>query len=175
MGFHILAFPCNQFDLQEPGENHELLNGIKYVRPGKGFEPAPNLHLFGKLEVNGDGAHPMYKFLKDACPPTTNELGEKQYMFWKEIRGNDIVWNFEKFIVDRQGRPLYRFHPAAWQKNAFVDGYLQPVLTNLRADTPTNSASSAAASPASAQAVFPWNIVGWTVNQAFQAGDTPRA
>lgn len=64
LGLYIAAFPCNQFDLQEPGENSEILNGIKYVRPGNGFTPAKNLHIYGKLNVNGDEAHPMYKFLK---------------------------------------------------------------------------------------------------------------
>lgn len=60
----ILAFPCNQFHLQEPGENHELLNGLKYVRPGHNWEPHQNMHIFGKLEVNGDNNHPLYEFLK---------------------------------------------------------------------------------------------------------------
>lgn len=64
MGFYITAFPCNQFNMQEPGRNTEILNGIKYVRPGNGFTPAFNLHIYGKLKVNGNDAHQMYKFLK---------------------------------------------------------------------------------------------------------------
>lgn len=64
LGFYITGFPCNQFNMQEPAKNHEILNGIKYVRPGNGFTPAQNFHIYGKLQVNGDGAHPMYKFLK---------------------------------------------------------------------------------------------------------------
>lgn len=84
--FNILAFPCNQFYLQEPAENHELMNGkitnfvfkkrvcidllssqfsgILYVRPGNGWKPHKNLHIYGKLEVNGDGQHPLYEWLK---------------------------------------------------------------------------------------------------------------
>lgn len=61
---HMLAFPSNQFDLQEPGKNSEILNGLKYVRPGGGFEPDRNLHIFGKLDVNGGKEHPMFTWLK---------------------------------------------------------------------------------------------------------------
>jgi len=125
---YITAFPCNQFDLQEPGNNSEILSGIKYVRPGKGFEPAPHLHVYGKLEVNGRNAHPMYKFLKNACPPTGEVIGELKYYYWDQVRTSDIVWNFEKFIVDRQGRPRYRFHPGAWDSGKFVEQYLKTVL-----------------------------------------------
>lgn len=64
LGFFITGFPCNQFGLQEPAKNHEILNGIKYVRPGAGYTPTTNFHIYGKLMVNGDDAHPMYKFLK---------------------------------------------------------------------------------------------------------------
>jgi len=127
---YISAFPCNQFDLQEPGNNSEILNGIKYVRPGNGFVPAPNLHIYGKLEVNGRNAHPMYKFLKNACPPTGDELGELKYYYWDQVRSSDIVWNFEKFIVDRQGRPVFRFHPGAWDNGKFVEKHLKEVLTS---------------------------------------------
>ena len=63
-GFKILAFPCNQFYLQEPGENHEIMNGLTYVRPGNGWRPHSDLHIYGKLEVNGENNHPLYEFLK---------------------------------------------------------------------------------------------------------------
>jgi len=128
LGMYITAFPCNQFDLQEPGNNSEILNGVKHVRPGNGFEPAPNLHIYGKLEVNGMNAHPMYKFLKNACPPTGDILGELKYYYWDQVRTSDIVWNFEKFIVDRQGRPMFRFHPGAWDNGKFVEKHLKEVL-----------------------------------------------
>jgi len=125
---YITAFPCNQFHLQEPGNNSEILNGVQYVRPGNGFKPDPRLHIYGKLDVNGRDAHPMYKFLKNACPPTGDLLGELKYFYWDQARTSDIVWNFEKFIIDRQGRPRYRFHPGAWSKGKFVEQYLVQVL-----------------------------------------------
>jgi len=126
-GVYIAAFPCNQFHLQEPGNNSEILNGVKYVRPGNGYQPDPSVHIFGKLEVNGRNAHPMYKFLKSACPATSDAMGEAKYYFYDQIRSSDIVWNFEKFIIDRQGRPRYRFHPAAWSNGKFVDQYMSQV------------------------------------------------
>ncbi|KAI1728620.1 glutathione peroxidase domain-containing protein [Ditylenchus destructor] len=109
----ILAFPCNQFYLQEPAENHEILETIQHVRPGKNFRPHNNLSIFGKLEVNGAGHHSLYEFLKNVCPP---------------IRSNDITWNFEKFLVDRQGRPRFRFHPTAWNSGQVLDPFLHQLL-----------------------------------------------
>lgn len=62
-GFSVLAFPCNQFMYQEPGANaKEILNGLKCVRPGNGFEP--NFPLFQKTQVNGKNEDPIYTFLK---------------------------------------------------------------------------------------------------------------
>jgi len=131
---YIAGFPCTQFGLQEPGRNDEILNGIQYVRPGNGYKPAENVHIYGKLEVNGKGAHPMFKFLKKACPATGERIGTKDGMFYDEVRTTDIVWNFEKFIVDAQGRPRYRFHPAAWDEGKFVEKYLLEVLLGNKTD-----------------------------------------
>ena len=59
----ILAFPCNQFGQQEPGGNDlEVLNGIRYVRPGNNFQP--KMTMFRKVEVNGAREHPLYTHLK---------------------------------------------------------------------------------------------------------------
>lgn len=61
----VLAVPCNQFGLQEPGETpEEILNGLKYVRPGHGFELDPNLKMLEKIEVNGKKENKLYTFLK---------------------------------------------------------------------------------------------------------------
>ena len=62
-GFSVLAFPCNQFAYQEPGASaREIMNGLKYVRPGAGFEP--NFPLFQKIQVNGAQEDPIYTFVK---------------------------------------------------------------------------------------------------------------
>ncbi|VDM74503.1 unnamed protein product [Strongylus vulgaris] len=87
-GFTILAFPCNQFYLQEPAENHELMNGIMYVRPGNGVErykPFSSEYLF-----------------QESCPQTVEKIGKTNELMYNPIRANDITWNFEKFLIDRQ-------------------------------------------------------------------------
>ncbi|MGH0117296.1 UNVERIFIED_CONTAM: hypothetical protein FKN15_013819, partial [Acipenser sinensis] len=63
--FTVLAFPCNQFGLQEPEENYETLNIPKYVRPGGGF--IPKFQVIGKIEVNRAKEDPLYTFFKGKC------------------------------------------------------------------------------------------------------------
>jgi len=117
--------------MQEPGENWELLNGLKYVRPGGGWEPHENLTIHAKTEVNGANANPMYQMMKAACPRPTVVMGQKSRMFWEDVRTDDINWNFEKFLIDRRGYPRYRFHSAAWDHGRVVE----PHLTSLLAET----------------------------------------
>ncbi|EPB75137.1 glutathione peroxidase [Ancylostoma ceylanicum] len=127
-GFTILAFPCNQFYLQEPAENHELMNGIMYVRPGNGWKPHQNLHIYGKIDVNGENHHPLYEFLKESCPQTVEKIGKTGELMYNPVRANDITWNFEKFLIDRQGRPRFRFHPTAWSHGDVVQPFIEQLL-----------------------------------------------
>ena len=89
-GFEILAFPCNQFALQEPGTNDEIKEfcDTKY---GVTFK------IFNKINVNGSKADPLYKFLQ------------------KQISGiagtPQIKWNFTKFLINREGKVVERFSP----------------------------------------------------------------
>lgn len=111
-GLVVLAVPCNQFGLQEPGSNAtEILNGLKYVRPGAGF--APNFRMFKKIQVNGDNEHPLYTFLKSVCPATRDGFGDLQELYWKPLKNWDVRWNFEKFLIDPSGRPFMRYDPSA--------------------------------------------------------------
>uniref|UniRef100_T1INU7 Glutathione peroxidase n=1 Tax=Strigamia maritima TaxID=126957 RepID=T1INU7_STRMM len=105
----ILAFPCNQFGMQEPGfDGVEIYNGIKHVRPGNGFEPA--FQLFVKIDVNGEHEHPLYTFLKVSfCPPVDSIFAEKERLFYKPLRDNDVRWNFEKFLISKTGKVLVRY------------------------------------------------------------------
>uniref|UniRef100_A0A8C1MGQ6 Glutathione peroxidase n=1 Tax=Cyprinus carpio TaxID=7962 RepID=A0A8C1MGQ6_CYPCA len=95
VGFTILGFPCNQFGMQEPGKNNEILPALKYVRPGNGF--VPNFQLFEKVDVNGN-----------ACPPVGDHT---KRLFWEPLRVNEIKWNFEKFLLGPDGRPVMRWFP----------------------------------------------------------------
>lgn len=88
-GFVILGFPCNQFGNQEPGDEASIVNGCM-VNYGVTFP------MFAKIEVNGKNAHPLFKYLK-------GELGG--------FLGKRIKWNFTKFLVDKNGKPVQRFSP----------------------------------------------------------------
>jgi len=89
-GFVVLGFPCNQFGAQEPGTEAEIKQFCS-TRYNVSFP------MFSKVEVNGDEATPLYKYLtqKDVKPAG---------------KGN-ISWNFEKFLVDREGNLIARFAP----------------------------------------------------------------
>lgn len=97
----ILAFPCAQFLNQEPGDNDEILNGLRYVRPGNGYIPAAT--MFQLTSVNGGLVPALYNWLKNSCPPVSNVVAFLQYNVWSPILTTDIQWNFEKFLINKQG------------------------------------------------------------------------
>lgn len=88
-GLEILAFPCNQFGNQEPGSNEEIVQ-FACTRFKAEFP------IFDKVDVNGDNAAPIYKFLKSS----------KGGLF-----GDGIKWNFAKFLVDKDGNVVDRYAP----------------------------------------------------------------
>ncbi|MDR3763660.1 MAG: glutathione peroxidase [Acidobacteriota bacterium] len=88
-GLEVLGFPCDQFGHQEPGSDEDI-RGFCELNYGVSFP------LYSKIEVNGDAAHPLYKFLRA-------EAGG--------LLGDAIKWNFTKFLVGRDGRVLERFAP----------------------------------------------------------------
>jgi glutathione peroxidase len=90
-GFVVLGFPCNQFGKQEPG-TAEQISTFCQCSYGVSFP------MFEKIEVNGSGTHPLYRFLKD---------GKRGIFGTKRIK-----WNFTKFLVDRGGKVVGRFAPA---------------------------------------------------------------
>lgn len=88
-GLEILAFPCNQFGEEEPGSNDQILEFV-CTRFKSEFP------IFDKIEVNGENTAPLYKFLKSGK--------------WGII-GDDIQWNFAKFLVDKDGQAVDRYYP----------------------------------------------------------------
>lgn len=108
--FQVLGFPCNNFDLLEPADNYtELLNGIKYVRPGGGF--VPNFQMFKKIDVNGKNELPLYTYLKSMCGPTSETFEDTSMLYYDPKTVSDVRWNFEVFLISKTGRPLYRYSP----------------------------------------------------------------
>ena len=89
-GFEVLGFPCNQFGKQEPGDE-KAISSFCELNFGVSFP------LFRKIEVNGDGAHPLYVQLKREAPGL---LGTQR-----------IKWNFTKFLISGDGRQVKRYAP----------------------------------------------------------------
>lgn len=107
-GVTVLAFPCNQFGLQEPGKNSEILNILREVRPGNQY--VPNFNVFEKLDVNGENEHPLFTFMKSKCDQVSETFQYRERLFYDRIKPNDIEWNFHKFLVDHEGKMFRRFN-----------------------------------------------------------------
>jgi glutathione peroxidase len=92
-GLVILGFPCNQFGKQEPGTDAEI---SEFCLENYGVEFA----MFSKIDVNGEDSAALYKYLKAAAP--LEDKGKTK---------DNIRWNFEKFVVGKDGTVAGRFHP----------------------------------------------------------------
>jgi len=103
-GLVVLGFPCNQFGSQEPLSN-EAMEETCLVNHGVTFP------LFQKIEVNGAGTHPVFRYLK-------RKLGG--------LFGSRIKWNFTKFLVDASGKPVKRYSPVT--KPEAIEGEIKRLL-----------------------------------------------
>nr|KAG5690136.1 hypothetical protein BaRGS_003459 [Batillaria attramentaria] len=122
--FTVLGVPCNQFGHQEPAANKtELYAGLKHVRPGNGY--VPSFALTMKADVNGEDELELYTHLKSKCPSPGHTAFSKSENFWDPIKPTDISWNFEKFLLDVDGVPLYRFSPDVEPKD------LKPLINDV--------------------------------------------
>ena len=89
-GFEVVAFPCNQFGAQEPGNAEEIATFCKLTYD-------VTFPLMAKVDVNGDDATPLYQWMKGEAPGL---MGSKS-----------IKWNFTKFLIDREGKVVRRYAP----------------------------------------------------------------
>lgn len=103
-GLEILGFPCDQFGHQEPGTEEEISTFCS-INFGVTFP------LFKKIEVNGKESHPIYKYLKKELPGTI---------------GPAIKWNFTKFLIGPDGKPLKRFAPMTEPEK--LESFIEPLL-----------------------------------------------
>ncbi len=103
--FAVVGFPCNQFGAQEPGSEEEIQTFCS-VNYGVTFP------MSAKLEVNGAGRHPLYAWLTD---PVNGHAG-------------DIQWNFEKFLIGRDGKLLQRYAPTVKPRD---NGLMQDIADAL--------------------------------------------
>ncbi|WP_413558991.1 glutathione peroxidase [Bdellovibrio sp. HCB209] len=108
-GFEVLGFPANEFGAQEPGSNAQIQEfctskfGIKFP-------------MFEKIVVKGNGTHPLYQYLVETMPKATSPDGDafetklKEYGINRD-KAHEILWNFEKFLIGRDGKVIARFNP----------------------------------------------------------------
>jgi glutathione peroxidase len=99
-GFEVIAFPCNQFGAQEPGNAEEIAAfcSLNYD---------VTFPVMAKIEVNGEGATPLYQWLKAEAPGVLGTQG--------------IKWNFTKFLIDRNGKVVRRYAPTDKPANLECD------------------------------------------------------
>ncbi len=98
-GLVVIGFPCNQFAHQDPGTDSEI-EGFCQLNYGVTFQ------IMKKIDVNGDGAHPIFKYLKNEA---------------KGILGNAIKWNFTKFLISRDGATIKRYAPTTAPEKLTAD------------------------------------------------------
>lgn len=112
-GLEILGFPCNQFLDQEPGNNADVKNFCQ-LNYGVTFK------LFEKINVKGNSAHPIFKFLCSQKPFEGFDLSKPNgkllnsilsEKFPESLLDDSIKWNFTKFLIDREGNVVGRFEP----------------------------------------------------------------
>lgn len=108
-GLVVLGFPANEFGAQEPGSNQDIQ---EFCRMNYGV----NFPMFEKIVVKGDGQHPLYHYLITQQPEALKKLDSKLIPLLKEKglltgNANDIKWNFEKFLISKNGEIVERFSP----------------------------------------------------------------
>lgn len=126
-GFAVLGFPCNQFLGQEPGSEEEIKTFCSTTY-GVTFP------MFSKIDVNGDARHPLYKKLIAAAPTAVAPEGSG---FYERMASKgrapkepgDILWNFEKFLIGRDGNVIQRFSPDMTPEDPILVQAVEQALT----------------------------------------------
>jgi glutathione peroxidase len=124
-GFAVLGFPANNFGAQEPGTDAEIAEFCTTK-----FSVA--FPMFSKISVVGEDQHPLYKELTHAVPRAEGEPDS----FRERLRGfgmtpnedPDVLWNFEKFLVGRDGKVVTRFAPTVAPDDPLVLGAIEAAL-----------------------------------------------
>ena len=127
-GFLVLGFPANEFEAQEPGTNAEIHDfcvskfGVKFP-------------MFEKIVVKGEGQHPLYNFLTKQVPEARvvngNAFEEKLKTYGiVRTQKNDILWNFEKFLVNRSGGVVARFGPDVVPDDPIITTAIETALAD---------------------------------------------
>ena len=123
-GLQVLGFPCNQFGGQEPGTDAEIQEFCS-------SNYAVTFPVFGKIDVNGDQADPLYAYVRATAP---GDFGPDYGLLYEHVKNtrpeavgtDEIKWNFTKFLVDRDGNVVRRYEPSVTPEEirADLDEYL---------------------------------------------------
>jgi glutathione peroxidase len=125
-GFEVLGFPANEFGAQEPGTNAEIAEfcdskfGVKFP-------------MFEKVVVKGEGQHPLFNYLTTTQPEAQlahgNEFEEKLKKYGvTRTQKNDILWNFEKFLINKKGQVVARFAPDVTPDDPMITKAIEAAL-----------------------------------------------
>lgn len=127
-GVAVVGVFCNQFGHQTNEDNADILNTLKYVRPGNGFEFAGD--LYAKVNVNGAQSHPLFKEIRNTIKIPMDPAGDSKgngcddndalilprggfdsttVATWSPVTRTDIAWNFEKFLFNKDGKLVARY------------------------------------------------------------------
>lgn len=123
-GLEVLGFPCNQFLGQEPGSEEEIQQFCSLTYD-------VTFPMFAKIEVNGAGRHPLYQQLITAQPKAVAGGALKEKLAAKDLlpaNDSDIMWNFEKFLIGKDGKVLARFAPDLQVSDEVVADAIQRAL-----------------------------------------------
>jgi glutathione peroxidase len=123
-GLEILGFPCNQFGGQEPGTAAEIQDFCSTTYD-------VTFPVFGKIDVNGPGADPLYNYLREQDP---GAFGPEQGMMYDHIKNSrpeaigtdEVKWNFTKFLVGKDGQVIRRYESTATPEDIRKD--VEPLL-----------------------------------------------
>lgn len=125
-GFAVLGFPANNFGAQEPGSNEEIAEFCSLTYSVK-------FPMFAKISVVGDDQHPLYKELTKAAPRAAGDPDA----FRERLKGfgmtpnqdPDVLWNFEKFLVGKNGAVIARFSPMVAPEDATLRSAINAALS----------------------------------------------
>ena len=125
-GLQVLGFPCNDFAGQEPGSAEEIQDFCS-------SRFSVQFPMFEKLNINSAPRHPLYAHLiaaqAEATPPANSDLREKlaEHQLLPQ-QATDVLWNFEKFLVDRNGQVVQRFAPDVAPGDAILIAAIEAAL-----------------------------------------------
>jgi glutathione peroxidase len=125
-GLEILGFPANNFGAQEPGTETEIMD---FCSTNYGVE----FPMFQKISVVGEDRHPLYNLLVGAQPKAlgADSMRERLTQYGIKTKSDtDVLWNFEKFVIDRNGKVIARFSPDITADDPRLTHVLEKALAN---------------------------------------------